>query len=208
MAKIIRITPSSDIKQVSGLIKTNRNSTTNPFKYSDFEGNTLQYADVFKGFEPKSINRMKLMASSIAGSMHKFRTSITEPIVNFAKNVKNGITSAWDYAKNTNVSDLSIVRNIADSTIVRKTNEILASPVYIPGSKTIMNSINGVKEGISSRIDIFNEGIIDLKNDIHTKWESMVSKMQPKKYTAETPIPELEAAWKNINATINVEGVA
>ena len=52
MAKIIKvgsqkITPN----KIANPFRTSRNSTTNPFKYSNFQGNTLpfEYADVFGG---------------------------------------------------------------------------------------------------------------------------------------------------------------
>ena len=43
--------------KIANPFKTSRNITTpNPFKYSDFEGNSLPYADVFGGVEKKNVN--------------------------------------------------------------------------------------------------------------------------------------------------------
>ena len=72
--------------------KTSRNSTTNPFQNVNFEGNTLQFADVFEGFQPKNTSKLKMITSSVAGSMTKLRNSITEPIVNFVKRIGEGAT--------------------------------------------------------------------------------------------------------------------
>ena len=41
--------------------KTSRNSTTNPFQNVNFEGNTLQFADVFEGFQPKNTSKLKMI---------------------------------------------------------------------------------------------------------------------------------------------------
>ena len=106
MAKIIKVAPATHTPSVANPFRTSRNSTTNPFKYSNFEGNTLQFADVFEGFEPKKVNKLKMIASSVAGSMNKIKSSITEPIAQFVGRVRSGISSAWDYAKNTNISDI------------------------------------------------------------------------------------------------------
>ena len=52
MAKINKVELNLGQK-IANPFKTTRKSDTNPFKYSNFEGNTLQFADVFEGFEPK-----------------------------------------------------------------------------------------------------------------------------------------------------------
>ena len=83
MAKIIKvgsqtITPN----KIANPFKTTRTSTTNPFKYNNFEGNTLQFADVFEGFKPSfkaaPVNKMRMIASSVTGSMNKIKSSIPE----------------------------------------------------------------------------------------------------------------------------------
>ena len=58
MAKIIKVgSQSITPNKIANPFRTSRNSTTNPFKYSNFEGNTLQFADVFEGFESKKIGK-------------------------------------------------------------------------------------------------------------------------------------------------------
>ena len=94
MAKIIKVGSQNLTPKIANPFKTSRNSTTNPFKYSNFEGNTLQFADVFEGFEPKHTNKLKMIASSVAGSMNKMRNGIAEPIINFVNRVRgNGISN-------------------------------------------------------------------------------------------------------------------
>ena len=78
--------------------KTTRKSNTNPFKYNDFEGNAIDpliCADVLVSFKGKE-NKLKMITSSVIGSMTKLRNSITEPIVNFVNRVKDGISTAWN----------------------------------------------------------------------------------------------------------------
>ena len=46
-------------QKIANPFKTSRNITTpNPFKYSNFEGNSLPFADVFDGFEQKKVNKL------------------------------------------------------------------------------------------------------------------------------------------------------
>ena len=131
MAKIIKVgsqnpTFTSQKVRKNASIQTRRNSNeaTNPFKFTNFEGNTLQFADVFEGFKPNfKANKMRMVASSVAGSMHKMRASIAEPIINFVKRVHSGLTSAWDYASTTNftvaMSDAANAINPNIKTIAR-----------------------------------------------------------------------------------------
>ena len=63
MAKIIKIGSMNTTltSKTANLAKTSRQGNiTNPFKFSNFEGNTLQFADVFEGFEPKKQNKLKI----------------------------------------------------------------------------------------------------------------------------------------------------
>ena len=106
MAEIDKVTGFNQGQKIANPFKTSRSmSTPNPFKYSNFEGNTLPFADVFEGFENKNVSKVRMISSSVMGSMTKFRSSITEPIVNFVNRIGAGISSAWDYAKNTTVTD-------------------------------------------------------------------------------------------------------
>ena len=215
MAKIIKlgsqnITPS----KVANPFRTSRNSTTNPFKYSNFEGNTLQFADVFEGFEPKKeTNKLKLIASSVTGSMNKMKSSITEPIINFVNRVRTGVSSAWDYAKNTNVSDLPTIKAISD---------VLNTPIEIPGMKTISEILNkpieihalrglneslaNMKDNMSSHISGIGEDISGIGKELSSKWNALISNIHTsKKISAEMSVADLERMWKDEIAISNLE---
>ena len=135
MAKIIKvgsqkITPN----KIANPFRTTRTSTTNPFKYNNFEGNTLQFADVFEGVKPVQTNKMRMVASSVAGSMNKMKSSITEPIVKFVNKVRENIVA------------------FNEIPAVKSFNEVMNRPIEInikmPNIKNIaVESINNIKEG-------------------------------------------------------------
>ena len=187
MAKIIKVAPATHTPSVANPFRTSRNSTTNPFKYSNFEGNTLQFADVFEGFEPKKVNKLKMIASSVAGSMNKIKSSITEPIAQFVGRVRSGISSAWDYAKNTNISDIGEVKAI---------NNIMNTPIEIPAISAIGNSISGMKEKIASGIGSIGHNILGLGDDINQRWSMVVSRFNSDKISSDMSVSELEGLWK------------
>lgn len=191
MAKIIKIGSMNTTltSKTANLAKTSRQGNiTNPFKFSNFEGNTLQFADVFEGFEPKKQNKLRMIASSVTGSMSKMRTGITESIMNFVDRVRG----AWDYAKNTNVSDLPGIK---------KVNDVLNTPIELDLNlhiDDIKNSISNIGKGISSKMGILNTDVTEL-------WSGLISRVQPHSYTSEMPVVDLELAWKNINANESLE---
>lgn len=194
MAKIIKIGSMNTTltSKTANLAKTSRQgSITNPFKFSNFEGNTLQFADVFEGFEPKKQNKLRMIASSVTGSMNKIRSSITEPIMNFVNRVRGGITSAWDYAKNTNVSDLPGVKQV---------NDVLNTPINVnlDGIKDFGRTLS---EGLSSKMGILNSDVTEL-------WSGLISKIHTNGYNSDMPVADLEAAWKGIIANESVEVAA
>jgi hypothetical protein len=201
MAKIIKMGSQNSlfIPKSSNISKTTRvGHSTNPFKFNDFEGNTLNSfvsADIFEGTNLKKENKLKLIASSVTGSMNKMRSNITEPIVNFVNRVRTGIsnvcdrcgfTNAWDYAKNTNISDLPVIKSV---------NEVLTKPINIDGIKNIGNSVSNIGKGISS---VMSYDVTGWTKGISDKWSNLISRVNHKKYTAETPVSELETSWKNI----------
>ena len=207
MAKIIKlgsqnITPS----KVANPFRTSRNSTTNPFKYSNFEGNTLQFADVFEGFEAKKeTNKLKLIASSVAGSMNKMKSSITEPIVNFVNRLRTGVSNAWDYAKNTNVSDLPAVKAISDvlNTPVeipgmKAISDVLNKPIEIHALKGLSESLVGMRENMHSHISGLGNDISGIGKELSSKWNSLISNIHSgKKISSDMPVCELEQMWKD-----------
>ena len=190
MAKIIKIGSMNTTltSKTANLAKTSRQGNiTNPFKFSNFEGNTLQFADVFEGFEPKKQNKLRMIASSVAGSMNKMKSSITEPIMNFVNRVRGGITSAWDYAKNTNVSDLPGLKQV---------NNVLNTPIDInlDGLKAVGKNIT---TGISSRMGILGDEVSEL-------WSGLISRLHSHKYSCDMSVSDLEAAWRNEISNLEV----
>lgn len=205
MAKIIKvgsqnITPN----KIANPFRTSRNSTTNPFKYNNFEGTTLPFelaADVFEGFKPQSTNKLRMIASSVTGSMTRMKNGITEPIVNFVRRVSSGISQAWTYAKETPFSQVYGIRHI-NSAVASMGSKI--SGKISDG----ISGMNSVRENISSRIGYFGkdinevgQDIIGFGRDMRAQWDSIIAKIPSKtRYTASTPVSELESAWLNINA--------
>jgi hypothetical protein len=55
-----------------------------------------------------------MVASSVTGSMTKIKSNIAEPIVNFVNRVRTGVSNAWDYAKNTNISDVPVIKSTSE----------------------------------------------------------------------------------------------
>ena len=187
MAKIIKIGSQNLTPKIANPFKTSRNSTTNPFKYSNFEGNTLQFADVFEGFEPKKTNKLRMIASSVAGSMTKLRSSIAEPIVNFVNRVRGGISNAWDYAKNTNLGEIKGLRTI--SAVMDKAKESM--------NKGLSDTVDFLNQDVTTFGKGISANITGFGSELSAKWADLISKMNYKKISAETPVAELEAMWRN-----------
>ena len=165
MAKIIKVGSqnptftSQKIKKASPLhTHRNSNEVTNPFKFTNFEGNTLQFADVFEGFKPSfkanSANKLRIIASSVTGSMSKMRSSMTESIANFARRV-----SDWASARKSEILAVPAIK---------KANEILFTPYYMS------DIVSNVREGINSRIESISSSTIDLGNSIKSRWNGLV----------------------------------
>lgn len=147
-------------QKIANPFKTSRNSTTNPFKYSNFEGNTLQFADVFEGFEPqKNTSKLKMISSSVAGSMTKLTSLLPESIVNFVNRVRDGISNAWNYAKNTNISDVKGIKAI---------NNVMNADIMDIG-KGISSSISNMGKGISDKMSFLNKDVVEVGKDLSNK---------------------------------------
>ena len=215
MAKIIKVgsqnpTFTSHKAKQAGSIHTHRNSNeaTNPFKFTNFEGNTLQFADVFEGFKPSfksnTANKLRIVASSVTGSMNKMKNGITEPIANFVKRVHSVISGAWDYASSTTftaaMSDASsslrnVVSGAADAIkanpSIKQVNDILNTPIPMP--KLGLN-LDGLKERIHvDRLAAVTPSI-DLGKGISEKWNGLVSRISfhGKQKYAHMSVAELE----------------
>ena len=191
MSKIHNIGLNLEHK-IANPFKTSRNITTpNPFRNSNFEGNSLPFADVFEGFEPKKVNKFKMIASSVAGSMTKLHSSITEPIARFVSRIKNGVSNAWDYAKNTNISDIKGLRTIS---------RVLNTPIElkVPNfGKKISNSFSGISHNFSEKFSNMNQGVLDIRNDLSSKWNSMISNINKNRITKDTSVSDLRSMWEN-----------
>ena len=197
MAKIDKVSGFNLGQKIANPFKTSRSmSTPNPFKYSNFEGNTLPFADVFEGFENKNVSKVRMISSSVMGSMTKLRSSITEPIVNFVNRVTTGISNAWNYAKNTNVSDLTPIKNI---------HNVMQMDVIDLG-KGISNSISNIGKNISEKMPSFNmpslhigSNISGIGKNLSDKWSNMISKINiphHNKISSDMPVCELRAMWE------------
>ena len=174
MAKIIKVgsqnpTFTSQAKK-AGSIQTIRNSNeaTNPFKFTNFEGNTLQFADVFEGFKPtfksSPANKLRVVASSVTGSMNKVRIGITESIANFANRIRSGAINAlgqvkqgWDYAKNTNISDVPGIKQM---------NDLLNMEINIPVIDGLSSRMSSLKENLSTKISNLGERTSTWRNNL------------------------------------------
>lgn len=182
MAKIIKVgsqnpTFTSTKTKKAGSIQTHRNSNeaTNPFKFTNFEGNTLQFADVFEGFKPSfkatPANKLRMIASSATGSMNKMKSGY-ESIVNFVKRIGSGISKAWDYASSTSFTGaISDVANV----IKAKGGDIITS----------------IKESEA----------IKYTDKILEKWNGIISNISNynKNKYANMPVSDIRAAWIAIN---------
>lgn len=201
MAKIDKVSGFNLGQKIANPFKTSRSmSTPNPFKYSNFEGNTLPFADVFEGFENKNVSKIRMISSSVMGSMTKLRSSITEPIVNFVNRIGAGISNAWNYAKNTNVSDLVNLEGI---------NSVMKMDVKDLG-KGISNSISEMSRNISDKMPTINmpslhisSNISGIGKNLSDKWSNMISKINiphHDKISSDMPVCELRSMWESINA--------
>lgn len=201
MAKIDKVSGFNLGQKIANPFKTSRSmSTPNPFKYSNFEGNTLPFADVFEGFENKNVSKIRMISSSVMGSMTKLRSSITEPIVNFVNRIGAGISNAWNYAKNTNVSDLVNLEGI---------NSVMKMDVKDLG-KGISNSISEMSRNISDKMPTINmpslhisSNISGIGKNLSDKWSNMISKINiphNDKISSDMPVCELRSMWESINA--------
>lgn len=206
MAKIQKVDLNLGQKIVNPF-KTTRKSSTNPFKYQDFEGNTLDLsvcADVFESSASKT-SKLKMISSSVIGSITKLHNSITEPIINFVKRIGTGISSAWDYAKNTNVSDLAGIKIISDTlnkdiVDIGKdlTSSISGIGKQISSKMSFLNTdISDIGKGITSRISLHNSETTELGHGIADKWLALIQKIHPSRINKDTSVAELKSMWEH-----------
>ena len=108
------------------------------------------------------------------------------------------------------VLDLSLRVAISQVYGIRHMNEAMSNM----GSRISgvisdkISDINMMRENISSKMGYFGkdinevgQDIIGFGRDIRSQWDSIIAKIPAKtRYTASTPVPELESAWLDIIA--------
>lgn len=179
-------------QKVANPFKTTRKSTTNPFYSINFEGNTIDpliCADVLDSFKGKE-NKLKMITSSVMGSMTRLRNSITEPITNFVNRVKEDITTTWNKA-----IEKTGLKNISENlhTAGEKINSILKYDV----SKGLSDSISGLGKTISEKINITGLG-----ENLSTKWNDIIGKIHNKGIPSDLSVAEYRALWLKENELI------
>ena len=160
-------------RKIANPFKTSRAGVTNPFKYQDFEGNTLNldplaFADVLSASKSKT-NKLRMITSSVAGSMTKFRTGITESITAFVHRVEGIWNQAWDYAKNKEITKFGSYKPIID---------IMNTDIVEIG-KGIGNSISGIGKGIADKVHTVNADIIEKGKGMSEKWSALIKNIKP-----------------------------
>ena len=172
MAKIIKVGSqnptftSQKAKKVSPMhTHRNSNEATNPFKFTNFEGKTLPFecADVFTSFKPQSSNRLRIIASSVTGSMNKMKSSFTESIVNFANRMKERVSGAINY--------------ISEVPVVKQMNEILFTPIQMPKIEGINMDI--IKDHWAAGREILNRDIVDIGKEVAATWSNKMPNLVP-----------------------------
>ena len=191
--------------------KTTRKSETNPFEYKNFEGNTLQFADVFEGFNSKEVsfkgNKQKMISSSVMGSITKLRNSITEPIVNFVNRIRTGITNAWDYALHKDVTEIAGIKNIKEG--LNAVKDALNTPVDLNIGRSISDSIAGLGNKISKKISFLNKDVTEIGHDLAEKWTAITGNVSSKTHaTSAMPVAELRDMWIKENEILESQHLA
>lgn len=194
MAKIIKIDLNLGQK-IANPFKTTRKSSTNPFKYQDFEGNTIDvaaFADVFNGTSTNK-SKLKLIASSVIGSITKLPTRLTESVVNFVNRVKDSITGAWTYAKNKNI-EIAGLDGISDR--LHSTGEYIYNILNYDIGKGISESLTGIGKNVSEGLSFLNKDVTEIGHDLSSKWNIVVNntlngKIGQEKISSEMPVEEL-----------------
>lgn len=189
MAKIQKIELNLGQK-IANPFKTTRKSTTNPFKYNDFEGNTLDvaaFADVFSGTSDKGISKLKMITSSVIGSMTKLRNSITEPIVHFVNRVKE----SW----NNTIHNHEGLKNITEK--LQATGEKIDDILSYDIGKGISDTVFGLGKTISDKLNITGIG-----ESLSTTWTDLIGKIHGSKITSDMSVEELKKLWEKENELI------
>lgn len=178
-------------QKIANPFKTSRTSTTNPFKNSDFEGDisfkgsTLVSAEIFEGYVNKKTNKLKMITSSVAGSMTKLRSFIPESITKFVNRVKTNAINLWNGTTNILNKDIvDIGKDISNS---------------VSGSISSMgNRMSNIKQDICNKLPSFNN-VTDMSKNLFAKWTNKLNSLQRIKITKDTSVSELKEMWLEIN---------
>ena len=205
MAKIIKIDLNSGQK-IANPFKTTRKSTTNPFKYQDFEGNTIDvaaFADVFNGTSTNK-SKLKMISASVIGSITKLRTGITESVVNFVNRVKDGITGAWTYAKNKNI-EIAGLDGLSEK--LHSTGEYIYNILNYDVGKGISDSVAGLGKNISDHLSFLNKDVTEIGHDLSASWNALINnalngKLGHERISSDMPVSNLRQLWINENELI------
>ena len=118
---------------------TKRTTSTNPFentnfKGKSFKGNALAFADVFNSIKPveHKPNKIKMVSSAVVGAVSNFKSRVTQPIIDFANNVKTKFYAGIDGMKNFRDSvyemGKDVYSKISDVFSFKKAEEIAQGP--------------------------------------------------------------------------------
>lgn len=75
-----------------------KSTSSNPFEHNSFrgkafKGSVLLFSDTFQSNKVKEASKLRMMSASVVSAVSNFGHRISQPIVNFAKNVKSSINN-------------------------------------------------------------------------------------------------------------------
>ena len=120
---------------------TRKSTSTNPFEHNSFsgkvfKGSVLPFADVFQTNKVKEASKIKMMSASVVAAVSNFGHRISQPIVNFAKNVKAGID-------NTIIAIKSVPQKVSE--IGKNVSKKIAETINIEKIHPKEENVNSVK---------------------------------------------------------------
>ena len=78
-----------------------------------------------------------------------------------------------------------------------KNIDISRVKAYMPAFKGVSGSMEHINKGLATGIEILNTDITDIAKGLSTKWTDMVSKLHTRRISADMPVADLEALWRN-----------
>lgn len=98
---------------------TRKSTSTNPFEHNSFsgrvfKGSALISADLFQSNKVKEASKLKMMSASVVAAVSNFGHRISQPIINFAKNVKAGINNTISAIKSVPQKVNEIGKNVSN----------------------------------------------------------------------------------------------